>query len=556
MNKKMSPEKSAINMEIEGIGDAYFSQEKDNGRKRGKAFQYLCLSIICRLDLDDIEGEDIIDGGDEEGIDIIYIEETDNNSVVSIFNCDSSLVNNYSGNEMTKISSGLNYIFESNKDQIEKISNIKLKKKIFDIKGDKEKVNAVNIFYCVFNGQQYIPDNVRRKKEEIEKRYQKFFKYQYPQANLNIEFINSQMLFRIRTKNSETLRNIEIRIPYFDKDKKIRPEVMTGEIEGYLTTFKSKNIATLVRDYGDALFEKNIRGWLRYNKKNKEIYDSCASKESNIFWFLNNGITMIGDKIFADDDRAEWKIRNLQIVNGQQTARMIYEAYKNKNLKKDAKVMCRIYKLKNAEIINKITKATNSQSSIGSRDLMSNDPKQIAIGKCFEKWGYFYERQRKQTRPSKKFKRRITSKKLAQVSLAILCRRPSLARKNIEDNFFNTSKHYYEIFDRDPQEHLLAYLLFEYCDDLKNSRDELRYFGVLHIARIIWEIQKKRLTRDIKNRIKDFENNKINLGTQYKKAVKILKRIIKKEENKIENLGHYLSRVEVDDLLFRKLSKK
>ncbi|MDO8734800.1 MAG: AIPR family protein, partial [Elusimicrobiota bacterium] len=277
---------------------------------------------------------------------------------------------------------------------------------------------------------------------------------------------------------------------------------------------------------------------------------------SNIFWFLNNGITMIGDKVYADDDKAKWTITNLQIVNGQQTARMIHEAYINQKLKKDVKVMCRIYQLNNYNIISKITKATNLQSSISGRDLMSNDPKQIAIANCFEKMGYFYERQRGEIKTSKKYKSNISSKKLAQISLGILCKKPSLARKNMEDNFFNTNKNYYEIFDRNPKELLLAYLLYKYCNNLKNDKDELKYFGVLHIGRIIWEIKKNKFIEDIDKTIKAFEEQKNNLSSEYESALKVLKEIFKQERTSIENLGHYLSRIEVDDLIFRKLQEK
>ena len=96
-------------------------------------------------------------------------------------------------------------------------------------------------------------------------------------------------------------------------------------------------------------------------------------------------------------------------------------------------------------MINKIAKATNSQSSIGSRDLMSNELEQIAIEKVFNKLNYYYERQKGQIKPSKKFKKEINSKKLAQISLAMICNKPSLARKNIEDNFLikiNITKKY------------------------------------------------------------------------------------------------------------------
>ncbi len=302
------------------------------------------------------------------------------------------------------------------------------------------------------------------------------------------------------------------------------------------------------------LFEKNIRGWLKYNKKNQEIYDSCTSKQSNFFWFLNNGITIIGDKIFADDDKATWNITNLQIINGQQTARMISEAQRKEKLKSDVKVMCRLYQTNETDFISKVTKATNSQSSIGSRDLMSNDPKQIAIQKAFKTYGYFYERQRGEVNNDKALTKVISSKKLGQVSLAILCKRPSLARKNIEDNFFNTKKFYYNIFDRDPKLLLFVYLLFNYCDSKKRLSNGLSYFGSLHIARILFELKEKEFNENPLELIKNLENGVDYFRTDYSKSIKMLRKFLPKNIEE-DYLGNYLSRIEVDQIIFDKISR-
>jgi len=47
-------------------------------------------------DINDIEDEDIIDGSDEEGVDIIHLDKSETSIVISIFNCKSSEKNNYS----------------------------------------------------------------------------------------------------------------------------------------------------------------------------------------------------------------------------------------------------------------------------------------------------------------------------------------------------------------------------------------------------------------------------------------------------------------------------
>ena len=96
MRNSSTPEKSIVNLEIESIERKFFSREK-NG-KRGKAFQFLCLSILNNIECKEISDEDIIDGNDEEGIDILHLDESENKIILSIFNCKSSFSDNFSAN--------------------------------------------------------------------------------------------------------------------------------------------------------------------------------------------------------------------------------------------------------------------------------------------------------------------------------------------------------------------------------------------------------------------------------------------------------------------------
>lgn len=548
-----SPEQASLNLYIEKIENEFFKGEKSSSVRRGNAFQYLCHSIVCDIDENDIENEDIIDGLDEEGIDIIYSVETNSEITVNILNCKSSTSDNFSANDLTQLRTGLSYIFEESKTVISKISNIRLKNKIDFIRSNQDKIRDINVYYCVFNGSK-IEQNVKRKNEEIIDRYTKIVKMQYHNAVFDFQLLSSKDLYRIKLRNLESMRNIEVKIPYYDSDRLARSEITSQEgIRGFITTVKAEEIAKLVHQYGDKLFEKNIRGWLKHIKKNQEIFETCVSNESGLFWFLNNGITIIGDKVLPNDALAIWRIFNLQIVNGQQTARMIYEAWNEKELKKDVTVMCRIYEASDTEFITKITKATNSQTSIGSRDLMSNDPKQLAIQKYFDKLGYFYERQRGERKPNNNFKDTISSKKLAQVSLGIICKKPSLARKNIEDNFFNPHKYYNLLFERNPEELLVAYLLYKFCEDLRDDNNEISYFGILHIARIMWEYLSPVFIKNWKQTIKDFEEGEVKIKREYNRASKHLSELIK-DKVKEGSMGNYLSRIEVDDLLFRSFS--
>lgn len=553
IDKKFTPEQSAINSDIEDL----ISQ---TGKKRDECFELLCLSIINRLSIEDIEDEDNVDGNDERGFDIIHIDELSHKKIVSFFNCKSSEKDDFSQIDIIKIKDGLDIVFESTKEVYSKLNNFRLKKKINDIRSEKEEIVEIDIYYCVFKGKN-INTTLLNDVEEIKKRYSKFFASQYPNSEFNFYFIDCVKLIEYKTENNNSLKGEIIEIPYYQERE--RAVVSISDINGYVTTLDANFIADLVEKYGNKLFEKNVRGWMSFKKNNKEIYNSCTGEENSLFWFLNNGITIVCDKATADDDSRKLKVENLQIINGQQTAWSFYEAKKSNLLKTDTKVMCRIFVTNDSGFINKIAKATNTQTSIGSKDLMSNDSTQIAIEAAFEKMGYNYERQGGKYREIDSKLPKINSKKLAQISLAILCERPSLARKNNEDTFFNELKYYNEIFKRDPRELAFAYKLFKYCDDFSEKIEiekkdpqliETNYFGSLHISRIIWHSIKDNFYKDINKSLINIDNGLLNLEGHYVNSLKILSKIIKENEKDIISIGHYLSRIEVDKYINKELN--
>ena len=81
-----------------------------------------------------------------------------------------------------------------------------------------------------------------------------------------------------------------------------------------------------------------------------------------LFWFLNNGITIICDKVdpVTDRDDPKVKIDNMQIVNGCQTATSLANALKEGHLQPDTRVMLRIYETQDLDIVDKIVLTTNN----------------------------------------------------------------------------------------------------------------------------------------------------------------------------------------------------
>ncbi len=556
---KNSPQKSAINSKIEDlIQNKYFNLPEK--LQRGIAFVDLSTSVICDCD---IQNEDIIDGEDDKGIDSIFIVNNEQGKFINILNCKSSGSDDFSEKDLCGFKEGLQYLFEKNKKEYSKLKNKNFLTKIEEIREDKEKIQEVNCSYCVFSGENKSDNKVIRIKEDIDNYFNSYFKSIYPYARFSLNLISAEDLYLLDVKRKETLKNKIIELGYFG-DKNISSEVEIEKIKGRLATAKGEDVAKLVKKYGDALFEKNVRGWMSFRKYNKDILSSCTSVEdAELFWFLNNGLTVVCEKCIPDPDRKVLKMTNPQIINGQQTSIVLEKALENNKLKKTVKILLRIYETTEDDIIVKVAKATNSQLVVKSRDLVSNNPEQIALQNEFLRKLYFYERQRGEKKPLKKdIKQVFNNFFVAQSVLAILVGNPSLAKKKQEDTIFGEPI-YSKIFNkRSFPEILAATLLCNFClkrgenTERKNDKDEIKYFAYFHIARIIWFNTRK--TSSEAEIIKDIEKNNIKrIEISYKKAVKLLKEILDEynRKEKIFSIGHLFSRLEIKNDINKKINK-
>jgi len=69
----------------------------------------------------------------------------------------------------------------------------------------------------------------------------------------------------------------------------------------------------------------------------------------------------------------------------------------------------------------------------------------------------------------------------------------------------------------------------------------------------MWEYLSGALSKDWKQSIYDFETGEIKIKREYNRALNHLNDLIK-DKVKDSNIGNYLSRIEVDELLFRSFS--
>lgn len=168
-----------------------------------------------------------------------------------------------------------------------------------------------------------------------------------------------------------------------------------GQVNGYV-------LANFWEKYSKNLFSKNIRNMLGDSDVNSEIKETILEKPE-YFWYYNNGITIIADKITktveggGNTDIGKFSCENISIINGAQTVSTIGKAVSlNTENVANTYVQCRIIESGSIsnELSEKITKTNNRQNKIENRDFASQDEQQKRIRDELLPEGYNYIIQR------------------------------------------------------------------------------------------------------------------------------------------------------------------
>jgi len=159
-------------------------------------------------------------------------------------------------------------------------------------------------------------------------------------------------------------------------------------------------IKTPVRDFVNYLshdpnlnsISANIRMKISPSSINDGILNSFL-KDSDIFWYLHNGIYLISDKVQPNGKTVTIKEPN--IINGSQTVLTLRDSNINGNT---SAVWVRILErnggITDEKLIQKIIEGTNSQNKTYQYDLKSNHPLQVNLYREFLRQGIFYEKSR------------------------------------------------------------------------------------------------------------------------------------------------------------------
>ena len=199
------------------------------------------------------------------------------------------------------------------------------------------------------------------------------------------------------------------------------------------------------------LFDDNLRIFLgQSGGYNTDIISTATSSQSHLFWYLNNGITVICKSYAYNKGHANPLITldDFQIVNGTQTSHSLMEAYRfDPHSLENVVLLVRIYATSEKSIVESVAVATNSQAKIQSRDLRSNAEILKKLELALSDFGLFFERKRNM-HADKPSEDRVDALKLGQMILAYYLNEPERARSD-SDSIFGSrfSQIFHESYD-------------------------------------------------------------------------------------------------------------
>lgn len=296
---------------------------------------------------------------------------------------------------------------------------------------------SLHIRYCYATQGNDVHPNVEGKVPKLEELIGSLFSG----AEFSFEFIGASRLLQMTRDLPSTSRILEV------------AESPIGTTSGsYLCLVSLSKYFEFVSDEGSlarSIFESNVRDYQGSVTVNTGIRQTLQNAESENFWYLNNGVTVITPKAVLAGKQLT--IEDPQIVNGLQTSYEIHNHFDGLEDQSDDEraVLVRVICEQNEEARDRIIRATNSQTSIPPASLRSSDEVHRDIEDFLKSNGYYYDRRKNfYKNEGKPISKIVSIPYMAQAMMASTLLRPDTARAR-PSTLLNSDSQYGKIFSRD-----------------------------------------------------------------------------------------------------------
>ena len=260
-------------------------------------------------------------------------------------------------------------------------------------------------------------------------------------VEFSFEFIGASQLLELTRNIPSTSRILEV-----------TESPVSTAAGSYVCLVNLSNYYEFISDSGAlarSIFESNVRDYQGSVAVNTGIRRTLENRDSENFWYLNNGVTIITPRAVLSGKQLT--IEDPQIVNGLQTSHEIYRHFSETDDQQEdnRSVLVRIICEENEEARDRIIRATNSQTSIPPASLRSSDEIHRNIEDFLKANGYYYDRKKNyyknQGMPIASI---ISIPYMAQAMMAVILLKPDSARAR-PSTLINSDIDYRKIFSLD-----------------------------------------------------------------------------------------------------------
>lgn len=313
----------------------------------------------------------ITDGHDDLGLDAIYFETSENTLYVVQSKWSEGGTKTIDLGECLKFLEGVRYLMSGDFSK----GNDKLRKRESEI-GQYMRRSEVRItLVIVHTGSPKLGDQVQ----------DALTNFVSGQNNINEDVVTVEVFDLARVYkhlNPDAGRKIDLSIGLSWWGIKQEP------YESFYGQVRASDVADW-RDHGKVLLHRNLRFYRGSTEVNNAM-EVTLSKDPESFWYFNNGITILCDKIAKaplngkENDWGVFDCKGVSIVNGAQTVGVIWERARQTSdffQKANASIHLRIISLENCppDFGQDVTRATNTQNEIRHRDFSALDDTQQRI---------------------------------------------------------------------------------------------------------------------------------------------------------------------------------
>lgn len=371
--------------------ESYYKQIKESVDEIKENYDYKNLSnafihwyLKNHFFLEDQEiGEAIIDGFGDNGIDAILLNEEEKELTVMQFkfpNDINGINSEISQGDILKTFNGFNLLIDKTMNQESNPQFNQFKERINDMD-----IFSFKIYFVSFNkGIESIPN------KELVENFARNFKKDYG-SELQVKIHEKSNISNIYEKMNRK-NNLEITLSY--KQLASAYDIDSMNIKSYVGLVNGENLIFSIKDSIETIFDENIRLYEGKTSVNNSIKGTASNpEESEMFYFYNNGVTIICDKVNNSPNKLSVSLKGVSIVNGCQTVTSLYDLYIQNKLEKGVDILTRIIEISDYNERMKITEYLNSQNPIKDSYFIANHTIIRDLQKSLEKKGYYLERQ-------------------------------------------------------------------------------------------------------------------------------------------------------------------